>query len=314
MDSYNSEFYQNREEEIIDSLIDDFGTRLAEEDGQIINLTTISNCHTWGTDDYEITQAEFVSNDQIRFSVNLQLHGEQYDDLMRISDTILTEITGEATRNGDSWEISSYEVLDAGFETDFRDFEYKEAVTSNVNYFETFSDDIAGLRVLNDLVIDDVNALRILQKQMYVTAIVCLETYLLDALMNKVLSDQSFLKSFISNFDFGERKIELNKLYESVEQAEEIAKQEMSEILYHKISKVKNIYEKVLRIEFPDISSMARAVSTRHDLVHRNGRTKDGEVVPIDKAIVSKLISDVEAFVTDIDRKIRFLIEPGIAF
>ena len=46
---------------------------------------------------------------------------------------------------------------------------------------------------------------------------------------------------------------------------------------------------------------MFRAVDTRHDLVHRNGKKKNGEAILIDKGHVLALAHEAEEFVKGID-------------
>ncbi len=115
-----------------------------------------------------------------------------------------------------------------------------------------------------------------------------------------MLADQENLKSFFSNFDFKEKKIEKKELYSQT--VKDIAKAEMLELIYHNIPKIREIYRSVLGITFPDFSLIDKSVSTRHDLVHRNGKTKTGEAVIINKSIVKNVIDEVNDFVTEINR------------
>lgn len=307
--------YESEAEEIIDSLLYEFGSQLSDSDDIITELVARSYCHSWGTDDYQILDAHFVDESKIQFSVNMNLYGEPFDESPTIFDTIQAHITGVAVKDGDTWEISEYEISEAGFGIDYEEEEpaYLSSVLSNVNYFQTFSDEISRLRLLNELIVEDKQALRTLQRQIYIGAITSLETYLLDALVNKVLSTKEFLTSFISKFDFGDRKITLNQLFEFVERAEDIAKEAMLEVRYHNISKVSRIYKAAIGIDFPNIATVAKAVATRHDLVHRNGKTKEGNEVKISKDIVATVITDVESFISEINQKLNKQIAPDLS-
>ena len=84
-----------------------------------------------------------------------------------------------------------------------------DAILSNTEFYRTFSDEIANLRVLNSLVINDLSAQRTLKRQIHTGTIACLETYLSDAFINTVLSRESYLRSFFASFkDFKEQKLE----------------------------------------------------------------------------------------------------------
>jgi hypothetical protein len=300
------------EEEIIDSLLYDFCFKLVEEDDVITELIARSYSYTWGLDDYQNLEAQFIGENKISFSVDLHLSGETDDESPSVFDTIHAELRGEAIQDNGTWEISNYQITEADFGINYEDTDYAEAVISNVNYFQTFSDEISSLRLLNNLVIEDEKALKTLQKQIYIGAITCLETYFSDALVNKVLSSQEFLQSFISKYDFGEKKIGINQLFEYVNNAEKIAKSAMLEVLYHNLPKVSQIYKAVIGIEFPKFSKIAKAVITRHDLVHRNGKTKEGKEVEISKEIVNTVINDVEIFIREINQRLEKQLTPEV--
>ncbi|HEX8775259.1 MAG TPA: hypothetical protein VF735_16935 [Pyrinomonadaceae bacterium] len=301
------------EEDIIDSLLYDFSFKLVEEDDVITELIARSYSHTWGLDDYQNLEARFVDENKISFSVELYLSGETDDEAPSVFDTIRAELRGEAVQDDNTWEISTYEIIEADFGINYEEYDYAKAVLSNVNYFQTFSDEISRLKLLNNLVIEDEMTLKTLQRQIYIGAITCLETYLSDALVNKVLSSQAFLESFISKYDFGGRKLELNQLFDYVKKAEDIAKSEMLELMYHNLPKVSQIYQAAVGVEFPRFSTIAKAVSTRHDLVHRNGKTKEGKEVEISKEIVNTVITDVESFIGSINQRLERQLSPEVS-
>jgi len=72
------------------------------------------------------------------------------------------------------------------------------------------------------------------------------------------------------------------------------------------------MYKNVLGINFPeDTSNLHKAVAIRHDIVHRNGRTKSGSVHQLNKIQLLNLISDVKDFVSYINRQLLRKTEPG---
>ena len=181
-----------------------------------------------------------------------------------------------------------------------------DAILSNTEFYRTFSDEIASLRVLNSLVIDDLNAQRTLKRQIHIGTIACLETYLSDAFINTVLSETSYLRSFFASFkDFKEQKLGMNDLLKFADQAEDIAKKAMLEVIYHNLAKVKKMYESTLAISFPDFSKVQSDIGIRHDLVHRNGKTKEGKEIAIDKVKVDEVILRIVNFVDQIDRTLK---------
>ncbi|WP_373536168.1 hypothetical protein [Microcoleus sp.] len=191
-------------------------------------------------------------------------------------------------------------------EENYTDKDQLEAILSNTDFHRTFLDEIASLRVLNKLRVPDAKANKTLRRHLYVGVIACLETYLSDAFINTVLSNENYLKSFFASFkDFREQKVVMNELLVYASKAEEIAKEAMSGVIYHNLPKVSKMYEATLNIEFPKFSEIQKAVSIRHDLVHRNGKTKDGVESSIDSIMVDNVISQVESFISEIDQKLK---------
>jgi hypothetical protein len=191
-------------------------------------------------------------------------------------------------------------------EEDYTDKDQLEAILSNTNFSLTFRDEIASLRVLNKLSGLDQKAKKTLSRNLYVGVIACLETYLSDAFINTVLSKKDYLSSFFTSFkDFREQKVSMNELPDLASKQEEIAKKAMLEVIYHNLPKVSKMYEGTLNIVFPKISEIQKCVSIRHDLVHRNGKTKEGREISIDSIMVDEVISQVESFISEIDQKLK---------
>lgn len=191
-------------------------------------------------------------------------------------------------------------------EEDYTDKDQLEAILSNTDFHHTFREEIASLRVLNKLSLPDPKAKKTLSRNLYVGVIGCLETYLSDAFINTVLSNEKYLKSFFISFkDFKEQKLGMNELLDSASKAKEIAKKAMLEVIYHNLPKVSKMYEGTLNLEFPNFSEIQKAVSIRHNLVHRNGKKKDGLEINIDSRSVDDIISKVESFISEIDQKLK---------
>lgn len=71
----------------------------------------------------------------------------------------------------------------------------------------------------------------------------------------------------------------------------------MLDTIYHNLPIVRSMFVNTFNIAFPPISEVYKAVLTRHDLVHRNGFTKDGEPIIIQEENIRVLIKDVKYFV-----------------
>lgn len=152
------------------------------------------------------------------------------------------------TRTGtwqDSWKANDVNIEDL-------DIDQLEAILSNTNFNKTFLNEISSLKILNRINIVDQNAHNILKRQIYISVVTCLETYLSDACINITLSNEIYIKSFFSTFkDFKDQKFSLNEIFSCVSNSKEIAKTAMLDIIYHNLPKVSHIYKETLDINFP---------------------------------------------------------------
>lgn len=175
------------------------------------------------------------------------------------------------------------------------------------NFLNIFETEIKKLKDLNNLNIGDIELEKTLRKQIYSASITCLEDYLSTTLINKVLNDDDLFKRFVRTFkNIKDRKFSLGEIFEKQEQLKVIVKKELIDIIYHDLAKVKGMYEDTFEIEFPNIEEVAKIVVNRHNMVHRNGKDKDGNEIVIDKESVENVINIVDEFIHSIDNLINW--------
>ncbi|MGF1677185.1 MAG: HEPN domain-containing protein [Rivularia sp. (in: cyanobacteria)] len=304
------------EHNFIDKIISDICFQLVDEDETVTGLMSSSGCSGWGFDDYsdlEVwrirTKAEYFG-----FVVNIHLSGIPNDETSIIATSMLVKLQGKFRKDkeaygyeeNDEYEVLSYEVLEADLDLLDDDYDdYIDAILFNTEFHKTFYKEISSLKILNNLEVSDNNAQKTLKKQIYLGAITCLETYLCDAFIHTVLSNRKYLKCFFHNFiDFQKQTIKMREVFDYSENIEEKAKETMSEVIYHNLSKVSKMYQSILKISFPELSKISKYISIRHDLVHRNGKNKKGEETKLDKKIVNEVIDDIQVFINEIDEKL----------
>lgn len=179
--------------------------------------------------------------------------------------------------------------------------EQYEAIINNKYYYASFLQAISSAEKLNDVDIDGGKLTSILKRQIYISVMAALEAFLSETFINLTDENDEYFRNFIETFpDFKERKFELSRIFAEQEKIKETAKKVMVEIIYHNLAKVEKMYSSTFKINFPEIIELTKCVSIRHDLVHRNGKTKDGEMVAIDTDIIKDLIKKVSNFVDNI--------------
>ncbi len=137
---------------------------------------------------------------------------------------------------------------------------------------------------------------------LYVNVITVLETFLSDTFCNAINKKSDLLKKFVrKNPDFAKEKFTLNKIYEQMDTIEKKVKKNLSSFSWHQLSKVTILYREILDIKFPtNMKPFYEAIKIRHDLVHRNGKTTDGEERTINNDDLNTLIDQIKTFCTDI--------------
>ncbi|MGE6181105.1 hypothetical protein ACLHZ8_21525, partial [Aeromonas salmonicida] len=78
------------------------------------------------------------------------------------------------------------------------------------------------------------------------------------------------------------------------------------EISFHDTKHIKTLYEGVLncKLQKDKLALIRGYASTRHDIVHRNGRDRNGDIVDISSEDIGRLLDVVVDFVSDIDKQI----------
>lgn len=75
-------------------------------------------------------------------------------------------------------------------------------------------------------------------------------------------------------------------------------------MLYHNLPKIKSIYREALNVDLGDIGELVKAVKVRHDIVHRNGEDKDGNIHVITKENVQQLQERIQQMIEKVNSQI----------
>ena len=138
----------------------------------------------------------------------------------------------------------------------------------------------------------------------YSSIITSLEAYLSDYFMERVLASEDKMDKLFRNAkEFKNRKMSINEALIFSDRKSKEVEQYIHDVIWHNLPKVEHLYRKVLSIEFDSTLSedINRHISVRHDIVHRNGRCKDGRIHHIDKVKVEECLASVKNFIEKIE-------------
>lgn len=144
-----------------------------------------------------------------------------------------------------------------------------------------------------------------MNRMLFANVITVLETYLADTFIKHL--DNEYMRSFVkTNPAFQSEKFTLSKVFSVFDGIEKRIINCLNEIIWHNIDKVKLMYKSTFDIDFPDntVAVICKAVTKRHDIVHRNGKNTDWKEISISKKEVQELIVTVEELASYIDRNL----------
>lgn len=196
-------------------------------------------------------------------------------------------------------ERRRYEIIERKY--------YEMSPAQEINAFDVFNESLSKIKILNATPLDNSNGIQqYFSNLLYANVITALETLLTDVFIKKVQSNKKHLRKFVETFhDFKQERFDLREIFERYEAIEDKVNKSMRDVIYHDLPKVKGMYVDTFGIKFPDIADIYKIVFIRHDLVHRNGTKKNGEVHAIKSDDVISLCAIAEFFVSELKSEIN---------
>ena len=146
-----------------------------------------------------------------------------------------------------------------------------------------------------------------LHRMLYINVITILECYLSDFFMSCIKKDSKLLRKLIETTPtFREQKILVSDVFQTMDAIEKRANEYLSGLVWHRLREASKLYENVLGVVFPsDMNALRSAIAIRHELVHHNGKKKDGTEHEIGEADIRSVIRVAEELVDHIERRWR---------
>lgn len=189
----------------------------------------------------------------------------------------------------------------------------KENGSSNIHKF--FSDELNALKIMAENNLGHSKNLtfmlhsNIIVKMSYAYAVTLMESFLGDTLKVLITEREEFLNNAIVNVEeVSKAKYSIAELAETDLNICNLALKHVNEILFHNIPKVKRVYEQVLGVKLQlDISRVSRITALRHDIVHRNGYSKDNKPINVNAQDFYQAIEDIKEFTSSLQKQINAL-------
>jgi hypothetical protein len=141
--------------------------------------------------------------------------------------------------------------------------------------------------------------------------VTALESYLGDTLMKAVLADKAaMLRIATEDIELAKERFSLAQIASATDLLDATVREYLRSILYHNLGRVDFLYRTALETPIlglaHDKAELFKAVTFRHDCVHRNGFDKDGvKLTVFTKQFIQATADLIKAFVTAIETRIR---------
>jgi len=185
---------------------------------------------------------------------------------------------------------------------------FLESSQANAEYLLIFQKTMNALRrMAKHGFPDNLNLKQPLYRMLHSSTVTALETYLSDAFCLTVLNSSELIEKLVlSAPEFRDRKYALTDVISWHKNTRQRVTEYFQGIVWHNLPKVREMYKSVLEIEFPQgVEDILRAIVVRHDIVHRNGRTKGGKILRLSLADIEGLFEVMENFVGALDARLK---------
>lgn len=143
-------------------------------------------------------------------------------------------------------------------------------------------------------------------KYIFIGIFGAMEAFLCDVCRCYIIKDEKYMSRYIrANQSFKNEKINLTDIYDKYSKLNSLIDERIQSMLYYKLWTVKDIFIKTFNIDFPSIKDITPYIDTRHNIVHRNGRTPEGKLIYIDKHKIEELIGKVNILVANVADEIK---------
>ena len=177
------------------------------------------------------------------------------------------------------------------------------AVEANQSPRDTLTEALINIDLLLSVRVDN-ELSKPLCRLLFANVISAMETYLADKFTNGVLADGARLERFVSaNPDFQKQNVKYSDVLKVVTRIKRDVRSYLLDVVWHNLAKVQAMYRSTYDVDMSSqIAVVAKELPKRHDIVHRNGKTKEGFTVVIEEGDVRVLMASVSSLVNFVEQ------------
>jgi hypothetical protein len=147
------------------------------------------------------------------------------------------------------------------------------------------------------------NKSKIILYSLFSTSISIFEAFLGELLISTCINDERIFRMLIEKTNIFEKETILKKdIYTFQTSIKQTAIDKLKDKTFHNIGVACAFYNKCLNIDISQyLGIVPNSVNIRHDIVHRNGKTKDGKEILIELKDLELLINDIKNCIEQIN-------------
>jgi len=139
----------------------------------------------------------------------------------------------------------------------------------------------------------------------YGMLISCLEAYLSETVIYWAKKDDDVLFR-IAIKEFDTKKYSLSEIFNDIDVFKEMIHNHLaSNVVWHRLDKLKPTIEYGLKINLPKIGNIMSALKNRHDIAHRGGFNKDGTRLELNIKDFNSLKLNIVSFITELEEELE---------
>lgn len=144
------------------------------------------------------------------------------------------------------------------------------------------------------------NLSHVLYKYAFIGVFAAFEYFLCNVCRCYIIKENVYMEKFLkSNKKYKNETFKMYEIFSKYSSIKKLVDEYICDIVYHNTTKVCDIFYSVFDIKL-DMTDFVSYVLIRHDIIHRNGRTKNGSLTYVTKKLVNDLIECTNGIVEQV--------------
>lgn len=215
-----------------------------------------------------------------------------------VDDDLINEVVGELHGEvGDQWA-----PIHEQYPEDYYDDRFDLNVDTPNEPLSRLQDRVRQAQLMLTLT-GNPEAKKLAEMLVFSNALGILESFLWETAEFWFKQDDTALQDIVTKLQvFRDAPMKLGEIFTRHSKLREHVLGHLQNLVWHRWESVMPIFQLGLGIRLPSVKHLEPALLKRHDIVHRCGRTKEGEPVTVTLMEIGELFGEIEKFAVEVHR------------